>query len=181
MLFAHDTQVGLAAAAALVNTAGEPDTITDLPALADFVTTWGWTGHIRGDAAELAAVRELRPELRRLWSADEDEVASVANQLLRDAHALPQLVRHDDWGYHVHATADDAPLADRMAVEAAMAVADLVRAGELSRMRTCARPGCSDVLVDLTRNRSRRFCDETCANREHVAAYRARSATPRSS
>jgi predicted RNA-binding Zn ribbon-like protein len=181
MPFAHDTEVGLAAAAALVNTAGAgTELLPDPAALADFMRTWGWTGTVRGDDAELAAVRALRPELRRLWDDDEDEVVAVVNGMLRRARALPQLVRHGDWPYHLHATAPDAPLADRMAVEAAMAVADLVHAGELDRLRTCARDGCTDVLVDLTRNRSRRYCDETCANRDHVAAYRARhSAAPR--
>lgn len=176
MPFAHDTEVGLAAAAALVNTGDEPEQLPDVPALRDFLTEWRFTGAVRGDEAELESVRALRPALRRLWSPDEDEVVEMVNRLLREAKALPQLVRHDEWPYHVHATAADAPLADRMAVEAAMAVADMVRAGELGRLRTCARPDCDDVLVDLTRNRSRRFCDETCANREHVAAYRARAA-----
>ena len=176
MPFAHDTEVGLSAAAALVNTATPPDQLPDVAALATFLAEWGWTGTFRGDEAELAEVRALRPELRQLWSGDEDEVVDVVNRLLREGAALPQLVRHDGWAHHVHATADDAPLVHRMAVEAAMAVADLVRTGELGRLRTCARPDCDDVLADLTRNRSRRFCDESCANREHVAAYRARAA-----
>ena len=39
----------------------------------------------------------------------------------------------------------------------------------------CASPTCRDVFVDLSRNRSRRYCDSrTCGNRLHVAAYRAR-------
>ena len=33
---------------------------------------------------------------------------------------------------------------------------------------------CGDVLVDLTKNRSRRFCSLTCSNRTNVAAFRAR-------
>ncbi|MGY1618940.1 CGNR zinc finger domain-containing protein [Geodermatophilus sp. SYSU D00691] len=177
MPFAHDTEVGLAAAAALVNTAGSAgEQLPDPAALARFLDRWEWTGAIRGDEAEVAEIRRLRPQLRRLWSGDVDEVVAVVNRLLRDARALPQLVRHGGWPYHLHATDPDAPLADRMAVEAALAVADLVRAGELDRLRTCARDGCGDVLVDLTRNRSRRFCDGACANREHVAAYRARRA-----
>jgi predicted RNA-binding Zn ribbon-like protein len=61
-------------------------------------------------------------------------------------------------------------------VEAAMAVADVVRAGALDRLHRCAAAGCDDVLVDLTKNASRRFCDTSCANREHAAAYRARRA-----
>jgi predicted RNA-binding Zn ribbon-like protein len=175
--FAHDTEMALAGAAALVNTDGTAgEQLADPAALTEFVRRWEWTGTVRGDDEELADIRRLRPSLRRLWCGDVDEVVDVANRLLREGRALPQLVRHGGWPYHLHATDPDAPLADRMAVEAALAVADLVRAGELDRLRTCAREGCEDVLVDLTRNRSRRFCDETCANREHVAAYRARRA-----
>ena len=98
------------------------------------------------------------------------------NTLLREAQALPQLVRHDTWSYHLHATAPEAPLADRMAVEAAMAMADVVRSGEFERLSTCAADTCHDVLIDLSKNRSRRFCSTSCANRTNVAAFRARRA-----
>ena len=44
-------------------------------------------------------------------------------------------------------------------------------------MATCASPTCREVFLDLSRNRSRRYCDSrTCGNRLHVAAYRARKA-----
>jgi predicted RNA-binding Zn ribbon-like protein len=175
VLLAHDTEVGLVSAAALVNTVRPGH--DDLASTADldrFVERWGWTGGRTHDAAELAGVRELRGRLRPLWSADKDQVVDTVNDLLREAGALPQLVRHDGWGYHVHATPSDAPLADRMAVEAAMAVVDLVRTDQLERLRVCAADDCEDVVVDLTRNHSRRFCDRGCGNRLNVAAYRAR-------
>ena len=38
----------------------------------------------------------------------------------------------------------------------------------------CAAPDCDFVVIDLSRNRSRRFCDSGCGNRANVAAYRAR-------
>ena len=58
-----------------------------------------------------------------------------------------------------------------------MAFVDLVRADDLGRLRRCAAEDCDAVLVDLSRNRSRRFCDTgNCGNRAHVAAYRARRA-----
>jgi predicted RNA-binding Zn ribbon-like protein len=98
----------------------------------------------------------------------------LVNGLLREARALPQLVRHDSWEYHLHATDADAPLARRMAVEAAMAMVDVIRSKELGRLRVCAAGDCGDVMVDLSKNRSRRFCDTTCANRVNVAAFRAR-------
>lgn len=175
MLFAHDTEVALNAAAALVNTARQTeDELADVTALDAFVARWEWTGSRRHDAAELKAVRGLRPRLAQLWEADEDGAVEVVNTLLREANALPQLVKHGSWDYHLHATDPDAPLADRMAVEAAMAMADVIRMGELDRLQTCAATDCNDVLVDLSKNRSRRFCSTSCSNRTNVAAYRAR-------
>ncbi|MFN8198244.1 MAG: CGNR zinc finger domain-containing protein [Nakamurella multipartita] len=179
MVFTHDTEVALAAAAALVNTAPNPDTgdaeeLADVEDLDRFVRTWGWTGSRHRDEAELAAVHALRPRLRPIWDADEDGVVEIVNGLLREFQALPQLVKHDEWDYHLHATRPDAPLAARMAVEAAMALVDVVRAGELERLRTCQAPDCQDVVVDLSKNRSKRFCESGCGNRMAVAAYRAR-------
>jgi predicted RNA-binding Zn ribbon-like protein len=178
VLFAHDTEVALAAAAALVNTEQpDADELADLPALEAFVVEWGWTGSRRRDRQELDRVRALRPRLRALWHSDEHGVVDAVNRMLREAAALPQLVAHGEWGYHLHATSSAAPLADRMAVEAAMAMVDVVRAGELDRLRVCDAPDCDDVLVDLSKNRSRRYCSSTCSNRVNVAAFRARRAS----
>ena len=47
---------------------------------------------------------------------------------------------------------------------------------ELARLRVCAADDCEDVVVDLSKNRSKRYCDGTCGNRANVAAYRARKA-----
>ena len=67
-----------------------------------------------------------------------------------------------------------APLATRIAVETAMAMVDVIRADELSRLGVCADADCDGVVLDLSRNRSRRFCSTACGNRNAVAAYRAR-------
>jgi predicted RNA-binding Zn ribbon-like protein len=176
MIFAHDTEVALASAAALVNTGrGGKELLPDLAALDRFVADWGWTGGRAHDQAELDAVQRLRPRLERLWGMDADAAAGLVNTLLRESSALPQLVKHDQWDYHLHATPPDAPLADRMAVEAAMAFSDVIRTGQLDRLRVCAAEHCDDVHVDLSKNRSRRFCGVACANRTNVAAYRLRA------
>jgi|BarGraNGADG00212_1021973.scaffolds.fasta_scaffold36792_2 predicted RNA-binding Zn ribbon-like protein len=177
MVFTHDTEVALAAAAALVNTLDREQELLPNPATLDeFVATWGWTGERDHDDAELQAVRDLRPRLRRLWELDEKGIVHLVNELLSEANALPQLVKHDQWDYHLHATPSQAPLSTRMAVEAAMAFVDVVRAKELSRLRICAADDCVSVVVDLSKNRSKRFCDGGCGNRTAVAAYRARKA-----
>jgi predicted RNA-binding Zn ribbon-like protein len=175
MLFAHDTEVSLNATAALVNTArGGREELPDIAALDAFAEHWRWTGSRTRDQRELDQVRGLRPTLAQLWELDVDGVARLVNELLAEVSALPQLVKHDGWDYHIHATAPDAPLADRMAVDAAMAFADVIRSSELARVRVCAAGDCDDVLVDLSKNRSRRFCSLACANRVNVAAYRSR-------
>ncbi len=175
MIFAHDTELALSAAAALVNTEqSDGDGLADLSALDRFVAQWGWTGSRRGDHRELDGVRALRPRLRALWYLDEDGVVAAVNAMLRETRALPQLVAHDGWTYHLHATPPDAPLPDRMLVEAAMAVVDVVRSGELDRLRVCEAPDCEDVVVDLSKNHSRRYCSTSCSNRVNMAAFRAR-------
>jgi len=175
VLFAHDTEAGLLAAAALVNTdAQEGDKLSDVEALDAFLDEWNWTGSRRRDRAELEEVRALRPRLRRLWRLDDDALVAEVNTMLREAGALPQLVRHDGSEYHLHATPSESPLVDRMMVEAAMAFVDVVRQGELDRLRVCDADDCSDVVVDLSKNRSKRYCGATCSSRVNVAAFRAR-------
>ncbi len=182
-MFTHDTEVALTAAAALVNTSpgtlpgdSDADRLLTIDDLARLYAEQGWTGRFDGDAHELAEVRALRDRLRGFWELDEDGVVGLCNAMLAEAGAVPQLVDHDALGWHIHATPSDAPLARRMAVEAAIAVTDVVRARELDRLRVCEAVDCDDVVVDLSRNRSRRFCEGGCAARAHTAAYRARRA-----
>jgi predicted RNA-binding Zn ribbon-like protein len=174
VVFTHDTEASLLAAVALVNSGEEPDTLTSQDELSAFLDEHEFTGTRRGDAAELDAVRELRPRLRALMTSDRDTAAGLVNDLLGEEHALPQLVRHGGHDWHIHAVAPDAPLATRIAVEAAMAMIDVIRVDEMSRLDVCADPDCEGLVLDLSRNRSRRFCSTTCTNRAAVAAYRAR-------
>ncbi|MET1051502.1 MAG: CGNR zinc finger domain-containing protein [Mycetocola sp.] len=183
MLFAHDTEMSLVTTAALVNTvpgashSGEDEMSTTDHVVA-FLDRFEFTGSRAGDDRELDELRALRPRLREPWTRDEDGVVELINELLRESNALPQLVRHDAWDWHLHATPSSAPVAVRAQVEAAMAVIDLVRAGELSRLHECAADDCTAVVVDLSRNRSRRYCDVgNCGNRANVAAYRQRIRT----
>jgi predicted RNA-binding Zn ribbon-like protein len=175
VLFAHDTVASLRAAVDLVNSGEEPDTLTTVAQLDAWYAKHGYTGRHDGDEAELAALRALRPVLRELLTTDRDRMAELVNAMLAEADALPQLVRHDGLDWHIHAVPADAPLDRRVIVESAMAMVDVIRADELSRLAVCADDGCGGLVLDLSRNRSRRFCSTTCANRHAVAAYRARS------
>lgn len=178
MLFAPDTEVALRAVVNLINSgANGRETLDTMAALDAFLAAESFTGSRTRDEPELASVRVLRSDLSQLWTAGEDSAVETINRLLRDARALPQLTKHDGWDWHLHATLPAAPLADRMSTEAAMALADVVRSKEMDRLRTCEAEDCDAAVLDLSRNRSKRYCDTgNCANRKHVAAYRARQA-----
>ncbi|MEO8219406.1 MAG: CGNR zinc finger domain-containing protein [Specibacter sp.] len=185
MVFTNDTEVALLSAAHLINTAPSSvevdlsvtghDALVSVADLDAFVLREQFSGSREHSAVEVEAVRAMRDELRIIFTADEDTAVAMVNALLARAHALPQLVKHDQWDWHLHATAPAAPLAQRMGVEAAMALVDVIRAKELVRLKVCAAHDCQAVLIDLSKNRSRRYCDTgNCGNRAHVAAYRRR-------
>mgnify|MGYP002628579863 CR=1 FL=1 len=179
MLFNHDTDLTLQAACVLINSDRvDGERLADLGALDKYLARFGWTGRRDRDAAELTSVHQLRERLGRVWEAAQDEVRAVGqvNALLSDTHASPWLTRHAEMPeWHLHLASIHDPLRQRMGAEIAMALADLIRSGELRRLKICAAPDCDAVLVDLSRNRSGKFCDTgNCGNRQHVAAYRER-------
>lgn len=180
MVFIRDTRQSLRAAVHLVNTLpgfDGGDTLTTPADLDTYLAVNPYTGTIRRDEAEIAAVRAVRARLRQLWDVDRDGAVPLVNEMLRDGGALPRLVRHDEYDWHIHATSDDAPLSTRILVEAAMAFVDVIRADEYSRIRVCSADDCDSVYIDFSRNGSKRYCDTgNCGNRMNVNAYRRRKA-----
>lgn len=173
MVFTHDSEAALEAAVWLANSALPPDELTTLAHLDAYFDGYGYTGS-RPTAADLDAVRSIRGRLRELFLASRDETVPLVNTILAESVAVPRLVRHGDLDWHIHATSDADPLAQRILVETAMAIIDVVRADEMSRFDVCAADDCDGVVLDLSRNRSRKFCSTACTNRVAVAAYRAR-------
>jgi predicted RNA-binding Zn ribbon-like protein len=178
MLFTHDTELTLRAASALINSNTDGEQLGDVAALEAFLDEWGYTGRRDHDTVELEAVHRLRQRLGKIWEVAGDEVQSVelVNALLRDTNASPWLTRHPEQPeWHLHMASVHDPLWQRMGAEFAMSLADIIRIGELRRLKVCAAPDCEAVLLDLSRNRSGKFCDTgNCGNRQHVAAYRER-------
>ena len=109
-----------------------------------------------------------------MLTAERDAAVPLVNAILAEHRALPQLLRHDALDWHLHAVELSAPFATRVAVETALAMVDVIRSHEMSRLGICALDDCEGIVLDLSRNRSRRFCSTTCGNRAAVAAYRAR-------
>jgi predicted RNA-binding Zn ribbon-like protein len=180
MIFAHDTTAALVLTADLVNTepgkANETDGLPDTTALEKILDARQIVPRSPARPADLDAVRMLRPQLLAAWmtAGQPALLALIANDLLEQSGARPWLTDHNG-SWHLHVTRPDAPLVHRVAAQAGFAFADLTRLGETERLRQCLAPGCRAVLIDLSRNRSRMYCDTgNCGNRQHVAAYRAR-------
>lgn len=179
MHFTPDTDDNLAFLVALANThptasrSGDDELSTpaQLTALLD---EHGFTERFDRDEPELASVVRARDELRAMWSLPRDDQVGEINRWLREVKALPFLVRHDRFDWHLHATEPHAPLADRIRAEGALALAEVTRANANDRMRVCAAHDCTGLLIDQSRNGSKRFCSVRCGNRVNQQGYRER-------
>ena len=175
MVFAHDTEVALQAAVTLANTALEPGHADDGRASSTlWYARFEYTGRRDRDAAELDAVRGVRRGLRELLTADRDDAVAMVNEMLADARAVPQLVRHERVrlaparGRPRRAAAQpdrrrDRDGDDRRDARRRDVAARRLRGRRLRRRR--ARPVPQPVPALL---------QTTCGNRNAVAAYRAR-------
>ncbi|MEU4028392.1 CGNR zinc finger domain-containing protein [Streptomyces anulatus] len=192
MLIPHDTRIALDTVVDLVNTAPEDELPRDEPSdgplggsedgLADVTALYAFAERhlISGVGAlgekDLTAVRDVRARFAEVFAASDPRAAAdLVNRLVAAAGTTPQLTDHDGYDWHVHYFAPDASIADHLAADCGMALAFIIVAGEQERLRRCEAPDCGHAFVDLSRNRSRRYCSSrTCGNRLHVAAYRAR-------
>ncbi|MCW2613433.1 MAG: zf-CGNR multi-domain protein [Frankiales bacterium] len=177
MHVAHDVARALTLAVDLVNSrANGTEGLPDLARLRAFLTEHEISGSRSVSSEDLEEVHALRPRLRAVWTARDMRTATaVVNGMVAEAGALPQLTDHDGHDWHLHFTALSARVASRLGADAGMALVEVLREDGLARLRLCEAPECEAVFVDLSRNRSRRYCDTgNCGNRMHVAAYRAR-------
>jgi len=179
VIFSHDTENSLLCMVDLVNSAPAADgaeRLPDLDALREFVVRHAVSGVPPLEESDLVAVRRLRDRIKPAFGSTSDAVAAArVNRLVAMARMTPRLTDHDGYAWHMHYFSPGASLAEHLAVDGGMALAHVVASGERERLRVCDAPDCDRVLVDLSRNRSKRYCDaRTCGNRLHVAAYRER-------
>lgn len=163
----------------LLNTAPGISSADDLLAtsqqLSRFVADHDFSGPIDATPVDVAVAVMLRDRFRIVLGDDLEAVVRAVNDTFEEIRVQPRLVQHEGWEWHLHAAGDRSPLGERMAADIALVLTELVRSGDLSRLRTCAADDCAAALADLTRNHSKRFCDvRNCANRTHLAASRAR-------
>lgn len=178
MNFTHYSDRCMQAAADLVNTKGHPSG-REYMGTADEARTF-LEDHDFSDVTtvseeDLAELHRVRARLEGVFFAQDEATASrLINDLLQEYEVRPHLTNHDG-RWHFHYVSEDAPLGRRVATDVAMGLAALIAEFGFDRLGTCSADDCSDVYVDTSRNKSRRYCDDSCSTRKNVAAYRARA------
>jgi predicted RNA-binding Zn ribbon-like protein len=178
--FTHYNDQSVATAVDLVNSHGSSsgtDWLGTPDAVRTFLKAHGFRDRPAIGDADIAEIHAVRARLRRVFEGPPKQSAAVLNELLEDTETRPQITNHDGH-WHVHYVPEDAAIARHIAACAAMGLAAVVCAFGYERLGVCAAENCRDVFVDTSRNRSRRYCNDTCASRMNVAAYRARHRSP---
>ncbi|MFC9257385.1 CGNR zinc finger domain-containing protein [Amycolatopsis thailandensis] len=114
----------------------------------------------------LEAVKDFRETLYRVLVSDPRDVTPLRKPLLA-AYRYAELAPALPLKWTVPLT-DDTALPHFLALEAE----ELLRSGDLDRIRECEGPGCGWIFTDQTRNRSRRWCSSSdCGNRARAKRH----------
>lgn len=166
----------------LVNSDGGEDGEEQLGGRQDLVRLverWIVTEAAPPSENDVIQLRRFRSSLRSLFVAEDRQLRiAVINDVLAGAHIQPRLAEHDGLPLHIHYFPRHASVADHLIADCAMELALMFQAGEDDRLKVCAAPRCGTAFIDRSKNRSRLYCDsQSCGNRLHAAAYRARHST----
>ncbi len=161
------------------------------------VVSWGEQSSILApaNAAELRALATRRPveadeafkralNLREALQAvfasvaagqttvDREALAAL-DALLRPVLSMSSLVTPStgacEWEFHAHGDA-----LDRVIWSVARSAADLLTSADLAHVRQCALENCGWLFLDLSKNKSRRWCAMMmCGNRNKARRHRA--------
>ncbi|MYW01976.1 CGNR zinc finger domain-containing protein [Streptomyces sp. SID3343] len=132
------------------------------------------------DESALEPLLAWAAELRAFFViTDLERAVAHVNDLLARVEMRPRLVDHGR-GLHLHHAPSGVPFVQRIRINTAMGVANLVADYGVGRSGVCAAADCDRVFADTSRNGRKRYCSDACANRANVAAHRARrrAATP---
>jgi len=123
---------------------------------------------------DVPRARELRSRLTAAFdAATQAEAAEVLNAVVAEFGTPPRLERDaDSWVFT--SWPDEGEGIAFLAPYAALGLLEVIRDGGWERFGRCAGSPCRCVYIDRSRNRSRRFCGELCADRVAQADYRRR-------
>ena len=132
------------------------------------------------DEADVAEVHALRAALRQVFAADdENRAGELLNDLIRRTGAQPRITGHNEQRPHLHFEPPDARFSRWLGAATVMGLAIVLCEFGGQRLGICGSATCQRAFVDASKNRRKRYCSETCAHRESVAAFRRRQRAAR--
>jgi predicted RNA-binding Zn ribbon-like protein len=153
----------------------QPESLREPADLARFLQEWGITSDRPLGERDLAQAHALRARLGAVFGAPEAAVAATLNDLLAGARLLPRLGADATGGWRLELAAEPGTsVLERLTIEASLGLAQALERYGAARLRRCAASPCEEAFIDTSRNRSRRYCSQRCANRHNVAAFRRR-------
>ncbi|WP_406287568.1 CGNR zinc finger domain-containing protein [Embleya sp. NBC_00896] len=165
---------GVGAAVAMVNAwTGEQGAAPDVASARGVLAPFSFLVDDLDESA-LEPLVEWSGQLRAFFEITDLEAAVAhVNVLLARVEVRPRLVDHGH-GLHLHHAPSGVPFVQRIRINTAMGLANLVADYGVGRSGVCAAVGCARVFADTSRNGRKRYCSDACANRANVAAHRAR-------
>ena len=176
MDFANYQQVALDTAIDLANSldvvSGE-EYLTTTDAVGGWLQGHGIATSRPPTERDVADLRHLRAQVRIVMEGSEEEAEAALDRIVADASVKPRVTfSKGEWRLS-HVPGGDG-LADRVAAIAVTGLTAALCESGKERFGVCAKEGCRDVYLDTSKNRSRRYCSDSCSNRANVAAFRAR-------
>ena len=123
---------------------------------------------------DVSHARELRSRLTAAFDAPtQAEAVEALNALVEESGTAPRL-EFDAGSWAFRSWPDEGEGLAFLAPYAALGLLEVIADGGWERFGRCAGSPCRCVFIDRSRNRSRRFCGELCADRVAQADYRRR-------
>ncbi|MFJ3959011.1 CGNR zinc finger domain-containing protein [Arthrobacter sp. NPDC090010] len=140
---------------------------------------FGMTMVFAEEAREHERLSDVVEEWLAVVDASEPRArARLLNRIMADEAAYPHLTDHDEEGWHLHYRDDGKGLVNTLRAVFAVGTALHLTTRGMHRLSRCAAgaetPGdCRNVVVDVSRNGTQKYCSVRCANRAAVRRHRA--------
>lgn len=136
---------------------------------------FGMTMSFRERAGDHARSREAVDQWLGVVDATSEKArAALLNEQMVAASALPRLTDHDGEGWHLHYREVDDDLPRVLHAIFSVGTALHLTTRGMGRLGRCAAHDCDQVVVDVTRNGTQRYCSPRCGSRAAVRRHRSR-------
>jgi predicted RNA-binding Zn ribbon-like protein len=171
---ALDTAIDLANSLDVVS--GE-EYLTNVDAVGGWLQARGIETQRPPTERDVTGLRRLRAEVRIVMEGSNEDAEEALERIVAGASVRPR-VTFSEGGWRLSYVAGADGLVNRVAAVAVTGLASALSESGRDRFGVCSKDGCRDLYLDTSKNRSRRYCSDSCSNRANVAAFRARQKAP---